>query len=91
MGITFCKPAYTPGPDPEGALWAVSSGPEFQQKLNNYDKKASAATMKATTMKATTTNNNRNRNGNGNRNGIHYGNRRSNGTRIFLPSLNAII
>ena len=30
MGITFCKPAYTPGPDPEGALWAVSSGPDFQ-------------------------------------------------------------
>ena len=30
MGIQFCKPVYTPGPDPEGALWAVSPGPEFQ-------------------------------------------------------------
>ena len=30
MGIQFCKPVYTPGPDPEGALWAVTPGPEFQ-------------------------------------------------------------
>ena len=37
MGITFCKPAYTPGPDPEGALWAVSSGPDFQQFQLNLE------------------------------------------------------
>ena len=30
MGIQFCKPAYSPCPDPKEALWAATPGPEFQ-------------------------------------------------------------